>query len=145
MIRKAAGTRLLTPGSRQRQISELLSGNGGSVSYAWLAKLQRRSYRTGSWTRLGSLKRGLYRCALWVAKARGNISNIRLRGQILRIALELLQNFQSRIASAGENRAMIMFQSYAKPGGVFSWAPRVKEWLHDPGYVWYLGVMEVNA
>lgn len=145
MIRKAARTGLLTPGSRQRQISELLSGNGGSVSHAWLATLQRRSYRIGSWTRLSSLKRGLYRCALWVAKARGNISNMRLMVQVLRIALELLQNFQSRIGSAGRKRAMIMFQSYAKPSGVFSWAPRMREWLQEPKYILYLGLLEVNA
>jgi hypothetical protein len=37
-----------------------------------------------------------------------------------------------------------MLEEYAKPGGVFSWAPRMREWLYDPRYVRYLGVMEVN-
>jgi hypothetical protein len=70
---------------------------------------------------------------------------MRLMVQILRIALELVKSFQSRIASAGKKRAMILFQSYGRPGGVFTWAPRMREWLHDPKYVTYLGLLEVNA
>jgi hypothetical protein len=64
--------------------------------------------------------------------------------QTLRIALELVKSFQSRIASAGEKRAMILFETYRQPGGVFSWAPRMREWLHDRKYIVYLGVLEVN-
>ena len=101
--------------------------------------------RNRSWRRLSVAERGLYRCALWVAKARGKITNTKLMVQILRVALKLLEGFQSRITKAGRTRAMMMFEAYAKPGGVFSWAPRMREWLHDPRYVLYLGVMEVNA
>jgi len=132
-------------GSRERQIRELLSGNKGSVSYAWLRVLWHRSVRNGHWTRLSLPKRGLYRCALWIAKARGSISNMKFVVQILRIALELLKSFQSRIESAGKKRAMILFETYRQPGGVFSWAARMREWLHDPKYISYLGVLEVNA
>ena len=73
------------------------------------------------------------------------ISNTKLMVQVLRIALKLLDSFQSRIGKAGRKRAMMMLEAYAKPGGVFAWAPRMREWLRDPRYVWYLGVMEVNA
>jgi hypothetical protein len=38
-----------------------------------------------------------------------------------------------------------MFEEYAKPGGVFSWAPQMHEWLLDRKYIVYLGVFEVNA
>jgi hypothetical protein len=65
--------------------------------------------------------------------------------QVLRIALELLKSFQSRIVLAGKKRAMILFETYRQPGGVFSWAPRMREWLHDRNYISYLGVLEVNA
>jgi len=30
------------------------------------------------------------------------------------------------------------------PGGLFSWAPRVKDWMSDMNFVWYLGVLEIN-
>jgi hypothetical protein len=94
---------------------------------------------------LSVAERGLYRCALWVAKARGKITNTRLMVQTLRVALKLLEGFQNRIAKAGKARAMKMLETYARPGGVFSWAPRMREWLHDPKYLLYLGVLEVNA
>jgi hypothetical protein len=65
--------------------------------------------------------------------------------QVLRITLKLVKCFQSRIVKAGRARAAVMFEEYARPGGVFSWAPRMREWLHDPKYIVYLGVLEVNA
>jgi hypothetical protein len=82
-------------GSREGQIRELLSGNKAHVSYGSLRALLRRSVRNGHWT----------------AKARGGISNMRLIVQTLRIALELVKSFRSRIASAGKNRAIILFQT----------------------------------
>jgi hypothetical protein len=65
--------------------------------------------------------------------------------QVLRIVLKLFDVFQSRIFKAGKARAVTMLAEYAQPGGVFSWAPRMREWLHDPKYIMYLGVLEVNA
>jgi hypothetical protein len=69
---------------------------------------------------------------------------MRLMVQVLRIALELVKSFQSRIVSVGKKRAIMMFRIYGQPGGVFSWAPRMREWLHDPNYISYLGALEVN-
>jgi len=129
----------------RRSACSLLIRGGDSLTYSSLAGFQRRSMRNRSWRRLSVAERGLYRCALWVAKARGKITNTRLMVQTLRVALKLLEGFQSRIAKAGRARAMMMFEEYAKPGGLFSWAPRMREWLHDPRYLLYLGVLEVNA
>jgi len=86
----------------------------------------------------------MFRCALWIAKARGKISNMRLMVQVLGIALKLLKTYRSRIVNAGRRRAARIFEEYTKPGGVFSWAPQMREWLCDPGYVRYLGILEVN-
>jgi hypothetical protein len=141
-MRHASHSRL---GLGEGQIRELLSGDKCSVGYGWLRVLWRRSVRNGHWTRLSLPKRGLYRCALWIAKARGSISNMKLMVQVLRIALELLRSLQSRIVSAGKKRAIMMFRTYGQSAGVFSWEPRMREWLHDPNYISYLGVLEVNA
>jgi hypothetical protein len=65
--------------------------------------------------------------------------------QVMRVVLKVLESFRSRIVKAGRTRAMMMFEAYARPGGVFGWAPRMREWLHDPRYMLYLGMMEVNA
>ena len=125
------------------QLNGLLQ-NPDSLSHTWLIGYWRRGLRNGNWTMLSIAEKGLFRCALWVAKARGKISNTRLMVQVLRIALKLLENFKSHIGKAGREKAMMMLEAYAKPGGVFSWAPRMREWLHNPRYVWYLGVLEVN-
>ena len=116
-----------------------------SLTYSSLNQLKRRGLRNGAWARLEIAEKGLFRCALWIAKARGKITNTRLMVQILRVALKLLKNFESRIARAGKARAAIMLETYARPGGVFTWAPGMREWLHDPKYLMYLGVLEVNA
>jgi hypothetical protein len=116
-----------------------------SLTYSSLVQFWRRSIRNRSWGRLSIAERGLYRCALWIAKVRTKITNTRLMVQILRIALKLGRGLQSRIVSAGSARADVMCEEYARPGGVFSWAPRMREWLHDRKYIVYLGVLEVNA
>ena len=59
--------------------------------------------------------------------------------------MKLIDNFQSRIFKAGKARAVTMLAEYAQPGGVFSWAPQMREWLLDRKYIVYLGVSEVNA
>jgi len=117
-----------------------------SLTYSSLSELKLRGLRNGGWARLEIAEKALFRCALWIAKARNRITNTRLMVQVLRIALKLLKSFQeSRIVKAGKARAAIMLEMYARPGGVFSWAPRMREWLHDPKYLMYLGVLEVNA
>jgi len=124
--------------------SSLSTRPSDCLTYSWLNGVWRRSYRNRSWGRLSISEKGMFRCALWVAKARGKISNMKLVVHILRIALKILATHPSRILNAGRRRANKMLEEYAKPGGVFSWAPRMREWLYDPRYVRYLGVMEVN-
>ena len=141
---QAIGTELPNQASHSLQLGHLFQQDSDSLSYAWLVNFWRRSLRRRNWAMLNMAEKGLFRCALWVAKARGRISSTRLMVQILRIALKLLGNFKSRIGKAGEERAMMMLEEYAKPGGVFSWAPQMREWLHNPRYVCYLGVLEVN-
>jgi hypothetical protein len=80
---------------------------------------------------------------MWIAKARGNISNTKLMVQVLGVAVKILQTI-SRIGKAGKTRATTMLHEFSKPGGVFSWAPRMRDWLHDPRYQTYLGLLEIN-
>jgi hypothetical protein len=48
-------------------------------------------------------------------------------------------SIRSRITAAGKERARLLL-NYNNRGGVFDWAPQVREWLHDAAYVFYLGV-----
>jgi hypothetical protein len=101
---------------------DLFLQNADSLTYSWLVEFRRRSIRNRSWGGLSTAEQGLYRCALWVARARNRITNARLMVHVLRIALKLFENIQSRIVRAGRARAVMMFEEYARPGGVFSWA-----------------------
>jgi hypothetical protein len=50
------------------------------------------------------------------------------------------KKIRSRIITAGKKKAESMLKSYSSQGGVFAWAPQLKEWLRDANYVFYLGV-----
>ena len=120
--------------------SSLYPQSGLSLGYQWLVKVWHRSLRNGGWIKLSSTKKALIRCALWVAKTRGRISNTRLITQVLDLAYQLIESFQTRIAAAGEKRAIMKLHMYSEPGGVFSWAPQVREWLRNANYILYLGI-----
>lgn len=115
------------------------------AGYTRLRLLRQRAFRSGSWSRVSVLDRALFRCALWVARVRGRITHVKLIVQVGRIALKLLEGFRTKVLRAGRRRAMIMLETYSAPGGAFSWAPQVRQWLSDPRYIWYLGILEVNA
>jgi len=120
--------------------SEKFSACTFPVSFGSLSSLWRKSLRNGSWAKIGSAEKALYRCALWIAKERGCIVNRELVAQVLEISEHLLPWIRRRITAAGRERARLMLKSYSNRGGVFGWAPRVNEWLHDATYIFYLGV-----
>ena len=106
----------------------------------WLVKVWRRSLRNRSWARLSPTSKALIQCALWVAKTRGRIANTRLIAQVLAITHRLSESVQDRIAAAGKKVAIMKIRAYSGPGGVFSWAPQVREWLNSDSYISYLGL-----
>ena len=124
-------------------MSDLLK-DGNSITYPCLVDLQRRGLRNGNWRHLDTANRALFRCAFWIAKVRGKISNTRLVVQVLKIALKLVERVPSAIIKVGRRRIALMFEIYGKPFGVFSWAPQVREWLNDSMYVCYIGALGVN-
>jgi hypothetical protein len=114
--------------------------DNGLLTYNSLLRLRRRGAVNGNWRRLNSNQQSLFRCALWVAKIRGHISNEKLMTQVLRVAITLLKNLRTRIISVGRGRA----QSILANERILGWAPELKSWLTDSSYVWYLGVLEMN-
>lgn len=126
-------------------LRSMLQAGNGRLTYRCLLTVWRRSLRNGNWSRLEVSEKALVRCALWVARVRGSICNMRLMVQVLSVLLRLVQSCRSRIVDAGSRRANAMLQEYGKsPHDVFSWIPQLQEWLHDPRYVRYLGILQVN-
>jgi len=100
--------------------------------------------RRGTWARLGAVEKALYRCGLWVAKARGTISSTKLSVNILRIITKLMATIKTRIYALGLARARALWSNYIS-AGVFDWAPEAKVQFFCIEYVTYLGVMELNG
>ena len=126
------------------RISDLLLSHDDTITHRVLVGLRRRGLRNGNWKRLNIEDKALFRCAFWVAKAKGKITSTKLMVQVLKIGLKLVEGAKSAIHKAGQRRTTLMFQTYSKPLGVFSWAPQVRGWLNDSRYVWYFGVLGVN-
>jgi hypothetical protein len=128
-----------------RSMLAMIHADGGRLTYRCLLAVWRKGLRNGGWSRLDVGAKALVRCALWVARIRGSICNMRLMVQVLSVLLRLVRNCRSRIVDAGNRRAHAMLQAYAEgPKNVFSWAPQLREWLWDAGYIRYLGLLEVN-
>ena len=104
----------------------------------------RAGLRRGTWARLGVVEKALYRCGLWVAKARGTISSTKLSVRILGIVTKLMTTIKTRIYALGLARARALWNSYLS-AGVFEWAPQAKAQLSRAEYITYLGVMELNG
>jgi hypothetical protein len=126
-------------------ILTILHDDGNRLTYRCLVTVWRKGLRNGNWSRLDVSDKSLIRCALWMAKIKGSICNMRLMVQVLSVLLRLVRNRRSRIIDAGNRRAHAMLRTYGEgPKSVFSWVPQLREWLWDAGYIRYLGLLEVN-
>jgi hypothetical protein len=104
-----------------------------------LLEARRTGFRNGNWGRLSLVDRGLYRCALWVAKVHGRIKSLKLLVRVLGIVLRLLEKRGIHIWRAGQARAQELMRIYEERN-VFRWAPDVRSWLVDRSYVRWLGL-----
>lgn len=111
------------------------------LDYSYLVAIQRRGFRNGNWFRLELVDRGLFRCALWVAKVRRRIKNFKRIMRVLAIASKLLTTLRSRIYGAGSVRASKLLCRF-NVRGLFEWAPHVRDWLKDSRYIFYLDLEE---
>ena len=126
-------------------LQRMIHADGDRLTYQCLLAAWRKGLRNGNWSRLDVADKALVRCALWVAKVRGSIWNMRLLVQVLSVLLRLIRHCRTRIQDAGNRRAQAMLQAYAaEPKQVFKWIPQLREWLHDARYVTYLGLLEIN-
>jgi hypothetical protein len=114
------------------------------LSHRQMTYLFRKSLRNGNWFRLNIIEKALFRCGLWVARARGCVRSPELILQLLRVASRLLENVCATIDRVGKRRAAQMLEEFSRPQGVFTWAPKLREWLQHASFVRYLGLLELN-
>lgn len=89
-------------------------------------------------------ERAVYRCALWVARNRGQLRNVKLIEQVASIVIRLLSTFRARAVRAGRARAERLIASLSA-SGLSRLAPEILGWFNESGFILYLGVLEVNV
>jgi len=114
------------------------------LDYSGLLAVRRRGLRNGNWRRLSLVDRGLFRCALWVTRVRGDIASLKLLVRVLGVALKLLESCSMRIWMAGKARAEVLKRRF-EDRHLFDWAPQVRDWLVDRGFVFHLGLGELHV
>ena len=110
-------------------------------TYQEILETLRKGLRNGNWHRLSRLERALYRASLWYARVQSVIVNDLVVSRLSLLMDKLRETEGARIFKRGMKRASEMLGKYEE-NGVFRWAPQWKEWLKDPDYIFYLGVME---
>lgn len=80
--------------------------------------------------------------AMWYARVKGEILSGRLVAMLGDIIEKLVETIKDRIFRRGLTKAADMERGYEK---VFSWAPELREWLKDPDYIFWLGVINFRS
>ena len=75
---------------------------------------------------------------MWYAKRGRSIVNGLLVEKLLGLAARLKETRGMRVFKRGFERAAEMLDR-GEEKGVFVWAPRLKDWLRDPAYAFWLG------
>ena len=100
----------------------------------------RKGQRTGRWRRLHLLDKALVKASLQYLRHGGRISNETLLVKLERLIEQLLETRGQRIVSRGLAKAAALLREGAEKG-LFSWVPRMNEWLKDPDYIFWLGTV----
>ena len=117
-----------------------------SYSYADLKGYWRKGLRNGNRRKRSHLDKALYRAALWYLKHHGKIVKASLAEKLSALVQKLKKETRSmRIFKRGFERAVeILHKCERQEQGIFLWAPRLKNWLSDPDYIFWLGLGTVR-
>jgi len=100
----------------------------------------KKGQRNGNWRKLNRLDKALYRASLWYTKRLGGIVNETLVKKLLVLVERLGESKGMRIFKRGLNKAAKLLDK-GEEIGVFVWAPRLRHWLKDPDYIFWLGMV----
>ena len=111
-----------------------------AISYEDINATFRKGMRNGNWRNLRFLDKVLFRAAMWYAKYGGSIVNEKLVEKLLGLIAKLLETSGARVFRRGFEKAVEMLEK-GEEKGVFAWVPRLKYWLKDPDYIFWLGTV----
>ena len=105
-------------------------------TYEELLTSFRKGLRNGNWRKLRRVEKALYMASMWYARVRGAILNEKLVGMLSVLVDKLKATSGARVFKRGYEKAVELLN---KGESIFAWAPRLREWLKDPDYVFWLG------
>jgi hypothetical protein len=109
-------------------------GDMQMLSYKGLLTSFKKGLRNRNWRRLNPLDKALYRASLWYAKPCGSIVNALLVEKLLALVERLKETKGMKIFKKGFKKAVELFEK-CEENGIFAWAPRMRDWLKDPDYI----------
>jgi len=112
-------------------------------SYDELVKIWNGAMRNGRLYRLGRLKRALLKGVVAFLRSGGRVVSSTIIKALEAIVQELRVTTRRRILRFGEAKVVEMRAQYARRG-IFRWAPRLKEWLRDQAYKFWLGTLQIT-
>ena len=110
------------------------------ITYEDLLASFKKGLRSGNWRKRDFLDKALYRASLWYAKHRGSIVNTSLVEKLSALIEKLIETKGMKIYKRGFKKAVEMLAK-GEEEGVFTWAPKLKQWLKDPNYIFWLGTV----
>jgi hypothetical protein len=110
-------------------------------SYNELLGWIRKGYRNSGWHRLSLLEKGFFRAAILYAKIKGIIVNAKVANILSTIIEKIKATPGTRIIQAGLAKAE---QISTQNSQVFKWCPRLRKWLLDRTYIFWLGTNQIN-
>lgn len=114
-----------------------------SFSYGDFLRIRLKALRNGGWRRLDGFEKALFNASMQLARIRGRIVNPSLVEAVKNVVLKIVQPPLVIITRLSREQAGKLLQLY-KRKGVFQWAPVVKNWFKDPGYLLWLGVKHLT-
>ena len=109
------------------------------LKYEELLNAFRKGLRNGNWKRLSRLERALYKAALCYARIRRIIVSSSLNKKLHAILDKLKETSGMRAFRRGFEKAVELIGMCGEC--VLGWVYTLKEWLMEPDYILWLGVM----
>lgn len=117
--------------------------NSGRHSYRQIVFTKEKRFtsfkkgrRNGNWRKLSILAKALYMASLWYSRGQGAIINEMLVRKLSALMDKLKETKGARVFKRGFEKAVALLN---KDEGIFAWAPRLRDWLKDSDYVFWLG------
>ena len=112
------------------------------LSYTDLFTSFKKGLGNGNWRHLKIIDKAFYRAAMEYAKQneRRCVVNGTLVAKLVGLIEKLKETRGMRIFKRGFDKAAELLEKSVE-NNVFVWAPRLKDWLRDPDYIFWLGTV----